>query len=225
MLSSTRFLALTSLAAALVLAPVASADEWNKKTTLTVKETIQVPNTVLPPGTYTFKLLESQSDRHIVQIFDKDGMHLITTILAMPNYQLKTADKTEFVFWEVPAGNPPALRAWFYPGDNFGQEFAYPKGMSAQIAAVAKVEVPTTTAVAPEEMKTAPITETAPVEVAVTPPPAPVESPKEAAPAPPPTPVPVETPVELPHTASAFPLIGLLGAVSLLGAFALRRVG
>ena len=36
--------------------------------------------------------------------------------------------KSVFAFWEVPAGQPKALRAWFYPGEEFGQEFAYPKG-------------------------------------------------------------------------------------------------
>ena len=126
MINSIRLLALTSLAAAVSLAPMAKADEWNKKTILTVNEAIQLPSVVLQPGTYTFKLLDSQSDRHIVQVFDKDGMHLITTILAIPNYRLQPTGKSEFAFWEVPAGQPAAMRAWFYPGDNFGQEFAYP---------------------------------------------------------------------------------------------------
>lgn len=45
MLNTTRFIALTSLAAVMALAPIAKADEWNKRTILTVKETIQLPNT------------------------------------------------------------------------------------------------------------------------------------------------------------------------------------
>ena len=160
MTTSARLFALTTLAAAVSLTPLAKADEWNKQTIMTVNETIQLPNVTLQPGTYTFKLLDSQSDRHIVQVFDKDGMHLITTILAIPNYRLQPTGKTRFSFWEVPAGQPPALRAWFYPGDNFGQEFAYPKDMSAQIAASAKMAVPTTTAASSEEYKTAPVTAT-----------------------------------------------------------------
>ncbi len=224
MLSTTRFIVLTSLAAAMAFAPLARADDWNKKTTLTVKETIQLPNTVLPPGTYTFKLLDSLSDRHIVQVFDKDGMHLVTTVLAIPNYRLYPTGKSEFAFWEVPAGEPPALRAWFYPGDNFGQEFAYPKNMSTQIAVSAKMAVPTTTAVTPEEMRTAPIETMEPAYVPA-PEPAPVvapaETPKEVA-APAPAPVPVETPAELPHTASSIPLIGMLGLASMAAFLALR---
>ena len=229
---TTRFLALTSLAAVLAFAPAAVADEWNKKTILTVKETIQLPNIVLPPGTYTFRLLDSLSDRHIVQVFDKDGMHIVTTVLAIPNYRLQPVEKSEFVFWEVPAGQPPALRAWFYPGDNFGQEFAYPKNMSTQIAASANMTVPTTTAVTPEELKTAEIVVTEPAYVpAPVPVPVhvaePVETPVEVpvvtpAPVLAPAPVPTPAPAELPHTATAVPLIGLLGLMSTFAYIALR---
>src|SRR3984885_7597367 len=126
------------------LAPSARADEWNKLTIMTVNEPIQVPNQVLPPGTYVVKLLDSPSDRHIVQIFDRDQKHLFTTILAIPNYRIQPTGKTVFTFWETPPGQPKALRAWFYPGDNFGQEFAYPKSAAVQIAAVAHESVLTT---------------------------------------------------------------------------------
>src|SRR5258708_24527717 len=87
-----------------------------------------------PTGTYVFKLADSLSDRHIVQIFNADETQIIATILAIPNYRLKPTGKSDFRFWETPAGNPRAMRAWFYPGDNFGQEFAYPKMTSIEIA-------------------------------------------------------------------------------------------
>jgi hypothetical protein len=203
---------------------------------MTVNETIQLPNATLQPGSYTFKLLDSQSDRHIVQVFDKDGMHLITTVLAIPNYRLQPTGKTKFTFWEVPAGQAPALRAWFYPGDNFGQEFVYPKNMSTQIAASAKATVPTMTAETAEEYKTAPVTAvnesgtsssldstiyTAPQTAEVAPAPAPEPAPQVAAAEPAPTPEPAPVPSELPHTASSIPLIGLAGFLSLLAFFAL----
>ncbi len=232
MFNVTRFLALTSLATVMAFPPFAKADEWNKKTTLNVKETIQLPTITLSPGTYTFKLFDSLSDRHIVQVWDQDGTRLLTTILAIPNFRLQPADKTEFLFWEVPAGHPPAMRAWFYPGENYGQEFAYPKNLSTEIAATDKAVVPTTTAVTPEEMKTAPVetidetgkaTEVAPPIYVAAPVPEPVEAPKAVAEvAPPPVPAPVETPAELPHTASAYPLIGVLGLGALVASFALR---
>ena len=137
------------------LAPIARADEWNKKTIITVNETIQVPNNVLPPGTYVMKLLDSPSNRHIVQIFDKNEQHLQTTILAIPNYRLEPTGKTQLQFWETPPGQPKALRAWFYPGDNFGQEFAYPKTEAVAIAATNTSNVPTTYAQTEAELATA----------------------------------------------------------------------
>jgi hypothetical protein len=203
----------------IALAPTARADEWNKKTIMTVNESIQVPNKVLPAGKYVIKLLDSQSDRHIVQIFNADETHLETTILAIPNYRLQPTGKTVFTFWETPPGQPKALRAWFYPGDNFGQEFAYPKSAAVQIAAVAHQPVPTTEATQPAEMPSAAVTTTpAPAaepqpqqEVAQATPPTQPEVQPEPAPAPAPEPA----PQELPKTASPYPLIGLVGLVSL----------
>ncbi|MDQ2840364.1 MAG: hypothetical protein M3Y72_04850, partial [Acidobacteriota bacterium] len=122
--------------------PRAHADTWNKLTIVTVNEPIIAGNKVLDPGTYVWKLLDSQSDRHVVQIFDKDQKHLEETVLAIPNYRLKPTGKTQFAFWETPAGVPKAVRAWFYPGDNFGQEFAYPKKLVAQLASAVPVSVP-----------------------------------------------------------------------------------
>jgi len=192
--------------------PKAHADEWDKMTMVTVNEPIIAGNKVLDPGTYVWKLMDSQSDRHIVQIFDKDQRHLEETILAIPNYRLQPTGKTQFAFWETPAGVPKAVRAWFYPGDNFGQEFAYPKKLVAQLASAAPVPVPTNY----REPEPTPAPEPQPE---AQPAPAPAPAPQ---PAPEPqaqnnttvAQVPAQ-PQALPHTASFNPLIGLLGMLSL----------
>lgn len=202
---------------AIGLAPNARADQWNKRTTLTITQTVQVPGAVLAPGDYVIKLLDSPSDRHIVQIFNAAEDQVLTTILAIPNYRLKPTDKSAFTFWEMPPGQPKALRAWFYPGDNFGQEFAYPKVVATQIAAVAHVEVPTTEAQKPAEIAVAPIEKVEPPAVEAAPAPAPVET-AEATP----PPAPAAPPAELPKTASPYPLIGLAGMFSLMVFGALR---
>jgi len=202
-------------------APGARADEWNKKTVMTVNETIQVPNKVLPPGTYVIKLLDSPSDRHIVQIFNGDETELLTTILAIPNYRLEPTGKSVFSFWEMPPGQPRALRAWFYPGDNFGQEFAYPKTEAVAIATVSHAPVPSTETVKPVEFETAPITEVEPEQTIAALPelpapavsPAPIEVAKEVPPV-----------RELPKTASPYPLIGLAGVLSLFASAVVRAV-
>jgi hypothetical protein len=220
------------------------ADDWNKETTVTIDQQIQLPNAVLAPGTYVFKLLDSQSDRHIVQIFNKDETQIITTVLAIPNYRLEPKGKSVFAFWEVPAGQVPAIRAWFYPGDLVGQEFAYPKNTATQMAAYTKSSVPTSNAQSAGEMKssevistnqngqtsdldtntyTAKSEEPAPV-AEPAPAPAPEATAQAVEPVPQATAVPQPLPEELPHTASQTPIAGLMGVLSLLGWRIMRRL-
>jgi hypothetical protein len=210
------------------------ADAWDKRTILTVNETIQVPGTVLPPGKYVLKLADSSSDRHIVQVFNEPDNHVMATVLAIPAYRTRVTGRTEFTWWEVPQGEPTALRSWFYPGDNFGQEFAYPKGKAFQLAAVNRTTVPSLgprPSAEPAPAPPAPVEETAPA------PPEPTRPVEEAPPqasndseptlmaqsSPPPSQPapPASTPEpaakELPATASYFPLIGLAG-LTLAGA-------
>lgn len=209
------------------------ADVWNKKTILTVNETVLVPGATLTPGKYVMKLVDSLSNRHIVQITNERGDKVLTTILAIPNYRLEPTGKTQFAYWETPSGNPIALRAWFYPGDNFGQEFAYPKGLSAKISREARLPVPTIEEAVPE-LKTAPVTEMQPSgeqrALAVEPYPPP-EAPEpvlraEAAPVPapaePPVAAPEPEPATLPATASPYPAFGLAGLFALGAGIALR---
>src|SRR5882762_6593329 len=123
-----------------ILAPNVKADDWNRKTVITFSGPVEIPGVhlagwgVLPAGTYVFKILDSQSDRHIVQIFSQDEGTVYATVLAIPNYRLKATDKTVITFRERPAGQPEALRAWFYPGRNWGEEFVYPKAQAVALA-------------------------------------------------------------------------------------------
>ncbi len=124
----------------LALTPL-SAGPWDKLTKLDVKETIMIPGKQLPPGKYVMKLMDSASDRHIVMIYNEDQSHLEAILLAIPNSRLQPTGDTVLKYWETPAGMPPALRAWFYPGDSFGQEFAYPKAMAAELSRVNNAKV------------------------------------------------------------------------------------
>ncbi|HTS29522.1 MAG TPA: LPXTG cell wall anchor domain-containing protein [Bryobacteraceae bacterium] len=210
----------------------AKADQWDKKTILTVDQPIQVRDNLLQPGTYVFKLLNSSSDRHIVQIFNSDQSRIIDTVLAIPNYRLEPTGDSRFAFWETPPGTAKALRAWFYPGDNYGQEFPHPKHF-IQLQASAS----TTTTPAPQVSQPAPpappvVTqpaepqpltqepqkeETQPPEMAQAPPPPPSTPPPPATEPPPPP------PESLPKTGSPYPLIGLSGLFS-LGLYGLLRL-
>ena len=219
------FAAVLSVAVLCLLAvPSASADDWNRKTVITFSGPVEVPGVgaqTLPAGTYVFKILDSQSDRHIVQILNQDGTHVFTTILAIPNYRLKTTDKTVISFRERPSGQPEALKAWFYPGHQWGEEFVYAKSRAVELAKETNEPVlatPLELAAAPvEALKTAPI-ETVdpkgePIELGQV-----VEAPPAAAE---PTTLAKNS---LPKTASLLPLIALMGLVALGAGFTLMLI-
>jgi hypothetical protein len=199
------------------------ADEWNNQTVVTFNQSFEIPGVgaqVLPAGTYVFKLLDSQHDRNIVQILNQRQDHVFATILAIPNYRLRTTNKTVMTFRERASGQPEAIRAWFYPGLRWGQEFVYPKARAIELAKETKQPVlamPTELAVNLAEpaksadeppviaLKQAPIEAVTPTGdvVAMTevvePPPVETASAKET----------------LPKTASLLPLLGLMGLLSL----------
>jgi len=216
-----------------VFAAVTLADAWDKKTVVTLKEPVMVAGAkvvTLEPGKYVFKLLNSPSDRNIVLIYNEREDHLFAMILALNNYRLTPTDKTNLRFWETPIGNPPALRAWFYPGDNFGQEFVYPKGLAAKIAKETGTPVLAAPIQTEAELETAPITEIAktgeelPLEPAYVAPPALEPELAEAAPPEfiPPAGEPVPAP--LPATGSPYFLVGIAGVLVAASGLMLRRV-
>jgi hypothetical protein len=199
----------------LLVAPKAKADDWDRKTVVTFSGPVEVPGVgaqILPAGTYIFKIVDSASDRHIVQIFNQEETHVFTTILAIPNYRLKATDNTVITFRERPAGEPEALRAWFYPGREWGEEFVYERPKAIQLAKETNeyvLSTPATLTAAPVDvLKTAPVEAINPngeaVDTAqvVEPPPAPAAV------------APVEV-ASLPKTASNLGLIGLIGMMLL----------
>lgn len=226
-----------------ILTPSTMADDWNRKTKISFSGPVEIPGVhlpgwgVLPAGTYTFKILDSLSNRHIVQILDEKETTVYATILAIPNYRLKVTDKTVITFRERPAGQPEALRAWFYPGRQWGEEFVYPKSKAIELAKATNLPVlytpaelpqevaePIHTADAPvvQELRRAPVMAVTPtgeeVELAVVVTPPPAETQQVAA-AVAPRPMREET---LPETASRLPMIALFGLLALGGALAVR---
>jgi hypothetical protein len=119
----TRLAALGVVLFTAAFTPFAKASEWDKRTIVTTHEAIQIQGKVLAPGQYIVTLLGS-TDRHIVQIYDVANAKLEMTVLANSTYRLEPTGDTRLTFWEVPPGQAPALRTWFYPGDNSGLEFS-----------------------------------------------------------------------------------------------------
>ena len=156
-----------------MIAP-AIADEWNKETKVEFSTPVEVPGKVLDAGKYVFKLADGESDRNIVQIFSEDAsgdQKLVTTVLAIPAYRTSTPDEPIIKFEERTSDSPEAIHSWFYPGDNAGWEFVYPKrqtletsaNMTPASAAVATTDAPSLPPV-PEIEEQSQATEAAAVE-------------------------------------------------------------
>lgn len=228
-----KFVAILSSFAFLALAftPQVKAQTTNEKTVMTFSEPFEVPGVdaqVLPAGTYLFTLVDSLSDRNIVRITNEDGTHVYTTVLAINNYRLKPTDKTVLTFKERGEGQPEAIKAWFYPGYAFGQEFVYPKKRALELAKVVNepvldMPVENAEAVPEETLKSVPVAAVQPTGEEV-----PVAEVVQTAPAP--AAVATEAPVAvvakaepqtLPHTASSMPLVALIGLLSLCAGFTL----
>lgn len=104
------------------------ADVAHQTTKLTFNAPVEVPGMVLAPGTYEFRLLETNSDVNLVEILDSDGMHLLTTVMTIAvERPVGTSGHTAVTFEKRVPGAPEAIKDWFYSGDTEGHEFLYPE--------------------------------------------------------------------------------------------------
>jgi len=217
------------LTAVCVLAgPKAKADTSDLKTTITLTMPVEVPGVgqhLLLPGTYVFKLLNSPVDRHIVEIYNQDETKILTTVLTITNHRINAGSKSILTFSEQPAGEPQAIKAWFFSGQHYGESFVWEKPKAVLLAKETNEVILTTPVAMAEEpavLKTAPIEAVTPagdtVAMATVVEPAPVEV---AAVEPAPVMAPAPVAAALPKTASNLPLIGLVGMFTLGGGFLL----
>jgi hypothetical protein len=247
MLFSCALAALVSLSSG---TPAFAQEPVDQTTYFTFSAPVELPGgETVPAGKYTFRIVDSPSNRHIVQIMSEGRSQVHATILAIPAQRQDPPDEPEVRFMETAANQPAAIRTWWYPGRTIGHEFIYPKDQARRLAAAQTESVLTvdTDATATEQMQTADLSRidaagketevtvtTAEAETArpatTTQPETPTrtaEAASEPTPAPRTTAVDTarvdETRTELPRTASVLPLVGLIGLASLAGAALIRR--
>lgn len=132
---------LSTCGALLLGATLASAQNADRNTVVTFSAPVALPGVTLPAGSYLFKLADSQVNRNIVQVFDKDRTKILATIIAIPAQRNEPADETVITFKEAPANAAPAIQYWYYPGEKSGQEFAYSRKQAIEIANAAHTSV------------------------------------------------------------------------------------
>src|SRR5438270_10840169 len=72
------------IAFSLFFALAAHADEYDETTTITFNQSVQIPGRVLPAGSYVFQLVDTESDRHIVQVCKSLRTVVYATLHAIP---------------------------------------------------------------------------------------------------------------------------------------------
>lgn len=106
----------------------------DRLTYVTFSGPVSVPGMTLPAGTYQFKIIDSNTNRNIVQIFNREGTKLFTTLLAVPAQRMEPTGDPVITFKETPSDHPPAVHYWYYAGDLAGNELVYPKNQAQMIA-------------------------------------------------------------------------------------------
>lgn len=213
---------------ALGLAPLATAqtDVAEKTTYFTFNRTVALPgNVTLPPGKYRFRLADSTTGRRVVQVLDEQGK-VYALLLSLMAVKPEPSEQAQVRFMEVPQGQPPAIKTWWYRAETYGYEFVYSKQEATRLTTLTKtslpmMETPVATAKAETAVEAARALETAPVtrtEVAGEPA---VNIPAITFAATP-GPAPEAVVAALPKTASPLMFIGLMGALSLFAAGGLR---
>jgi hypothetical protein len=202
----------------LMLAPDAQVSEIDQKVIGTFNVPVMIPGQILPPGTYVFKVLNGwDTSDNVVRVWTADESRVLATALTIPRYRANPGDKEVFQFEERGDGSPQAIKAWFYPGFNYGHEFIYPKANAAATVASGMNDnagaIPAATYTPAEESAAA----------AGTPEPAPVaeNAPSTEQSQTPQTPAASAT-EELPKTASSTPLVALVSMLLLGVAIGLR---
>jgi hypothetical protein len=98
-----------------------------EKAVFTFTDPVQVPGRVLPPGTYLFKLEENEGDLNVVEIKNLTETKVYGVFVVGPLYRTTAPTRPAILFDESAPGTPKPIKAWFYPGDNYGKAFVYSK--------------------------------------------------------------------------------------------------
>jgi hypothetical protein len=129
----------TACAAAMVTAvsaaPARAQGPLDARTEFTFNQPVEMPNVTLPPGTYIFRFVDATSGKRVMHVQAKDASNknygMFMTISAQ---RPQPSDDAELRFMETAAGQPAAVKTWWYPGRTIGREFIYPRSQARRLA-------------------------------------------------------------------------------------------
>jgi hypothetical protein len=137
---------------------LAQGQPLDARTEFTFNQPVELPGVTLPPGTYIFRFVDGTTGRKVMQVQAKDASNKTYGMFLTINAERpRPSDDAELRFLETPAGQPAAVKTWWYPGNTIGREFIYPKSQARRLAQATHQTVLTTQAenVTNEQMATA----------------------------------------------------------------------
>ena len=136
----------------------AQGQPLDARTEFTFNQPVELPGVTLPPGTYIFRFVDGTTGRKVMQVQAKDASNKTYGMFLTINAERpRPSDDAELRFLETPAGQPAAVKTWWYPGNTIGREFIYPKSQARRLAQATNTTVLTTQAenVTNDQMQTA----------------------------------------------------------------------
>lgn len=131
-----------AIAACLLAAPVAAqAPDPVDRVYITFGGPFRLPEVTLPPGTYIFMPGRPVAGQLVIDVFTGDASRQVAAVLAIESTLTRPSTGT---ILDYPGTRPPALRAWFHPGNVRGYEFVYPRDEAAAIFRASSVPVAST---------------------------------------------------------------------------------
>ena len=134
MLRYILFLACSVALLACVMETPSTAQTLDKRTLFTFSGPISMPGVTLPAGQYLFRLANPNSGGNVVQVLNADGTKPYGMFFSMRAERFEPASTPEVRFMETATGMPAAIKTWWYPGERSGYEFVYPKEQARRLA-------------------------------------------------------------------------------------------
>jgi hypothetical protein len=119
---------------------VAHADEMDQAMKLTFSQPTQIPNQVLPAGTYWFMLAAHGDVQNVIQIFDADRRNVIASV-AVIDHELAQPSAHLVLTLADRSPRPMALLNLTYPGRVNGHSFdvSYSKREQSSLSEYPKI--------------------------------------------------------------------------------------
>lgn len=113
---------------------LANGRSANAEQNVILARDLQIPGTILKPGSYIFSIEDAMQDRTVVRIetADKNTHYLVLTV---PNAKLSGSVQNGLILFNSANDATQALKGWSCPACVTALEFVYPKEEAAKIIA------------------------------------------------------------------------------------------